>query len=67
VYKEKKMKLGIIGFPQSGKTIVFNALIRGDRPVTMSSGCFEVHSAVVEVPDPRVDDLARWFNPKKTT
>ena len=61
------MKLGIIGLPQSGKTTVFNALTRGDRPVTMSGGRFEVHTAVVDVPDPRVDALSRLFNPKKTT
>ena len=42
------MKLGIIGLPQSGKTTVFNALTRGDRPVTMSGGRFEVHTAVVD-------------------
>ncbi len=61
------MKLGIIGLPQSGKTTVFNALTRGDHPVTMSGGRFEVHTAVVDVPDPRVDDLSGMFNPKKTT
>ncbi len=61
------MKLGIIGLPQSGKTTIFNALTRGDRPVTMSGGRFEVHTAVVDVPDPRVDALSRLFNPKKTT
>jgi hypothetical protein len=61
------MKLGIIGFPQTGKTTVFNALTRGNRPVTMSGGRFEVHTAVVDVPDPRVDELSRLFKPKKTT
>jgi len=61
------MKLGIIGLPQSGKTTIFNALTRGDHPVTMSGGRFEVHTAVVDVPDPRVDDLSKLFNPKKTT
>ncbi len=61
------MKLGIIGLPQSGKTTIFNALTRGDRPISMSGGRFEVHTAVVDVPDPRVDNLARLFNPKKTT
>ena len=61
------MKLGIIGLPQSGKTTVFNALTRGDRPVSMSGGRFEVHTAVVDVPDPRVADLSKLFNPKKTT
>jgi len=61
------MKLGIIGLPQSGKTTIFNALTRGDHPVTMSGGRFEVHTAVVDVPDPRLDDLSQLFNPKKTT
>ncbi len=61
------MKLGIIGLAQSGKTTIFNALTRGDHPVTMSGGRFEVHTAVVDVPDPRVDDLSKLFNPKKTT
>ena len=61
------MKLGIIGLPQSGKTTVFNALTRGHRPVTMSGGRFEIHTAVVDVPDPRVDDLSGMFNPKKIT
>lgn len=61
------MKLGIIGLPQSGKTTVFNALTRGNRPTSMSGGRFEVHTAVVNVPDPRVDDLSQMFKPKKTT
>ncbi len=61
------MKLGIIGLPQSGKTTVFNALTRGDRPVSMSGGRFEVHTAVVNVPDPRIDELSGLFHPKKTT
>lgn len=61
------MKLGIIGLPQSGKTTIFNALTHGDRPVIMSGGRFEVHTAVVEVPDPRIDSLSHLFNPKKIT
>jgi GTP-binding protein YchF len=61
------MKLGIIGLPQSGKTTVFNALTRGNRPVVMNGGRFEVHTAVVNVPDPRLDELSQLFNPKKTT
>ena len=60
------MKLGIIGLPQSGKTTMFNALTRGDTPTTASAGRIEVHTAVVDVPDPRVDKLSGMFNPKKT-
>ena len=64
--KKECMKLGIIGLPQSGKTTIFNALTRGDTPTTASAGRFEVHTAVVEVPDPRVTTLSKMFNPKKT-
>ncbi len=60
------MKLGIIGLPQSGKTTIFNALTRGNAPTTASAGRIEVHTAVVDVPDPRVDALAALFKPKKT-
>src|SRR5574342_1069863 len=60
------MKLGIIGLPQSGKTTIFNALTRGNAPTTASAGRFEVHTAVVDVPDPRVTALSKMFNPKKT-
>ncbi len=60
------MKLGIIGLPQSGKTTIFNALTRGNTPTTASAGRIEVHNAVVDVPDPRVDILSKMFNPKKT-
>ncbi|MFZ5820929.1 MAG: redox-regulated ATPase YchF [Chloroflexota bacterium] len=60
------MKLGIIGLPQSGKTTLFNALTRGDAPTTASAGRIEVHTAVVDVPDPRVDKLSAIFKPRKT-
>jgi GTP-binding protein YchF len=60
------MKLGIIGLPQSGKTTIFNALTRGNAPTTASAGRFEVHTAVVDVPDERVTKLSGIFNPKKT-
>ena len=60
------MKLGIIGLPQSGKTTIFNALTRGNAPTTASAGRMEVHQAVVDVPDPRVDILSKMFNPRKT-
>lgn len=62
------MKLGIIGLPQSGKTTIFNALTRGDRPVGQMTGGgrFEVQTAVVAVPDARVDTLSAMFKPRKT-
>jgi hypothetical protein len=60
------MKLGIIGLPQSGKTTLFNALTRGTQPTGIATGKIEVHTAVVDVPDPRVDKLAAMFKPRKT-
>ncbi len=60
------MRLGIIGLPQSGKTTIFNALTRGNAPTTMSGGRFYVHTAVVDVPDERLDGLAAMFKPPKT-
>ncbi len=59
------MRLGIIGLPQSGKTTLFNALTRGNTPTGISTGKMEVHTAVVDVPDTRVDRLADMFHPKK--
>jgi GTP-binding protein YchF len=60
------MRLGIIGLPQTGKTTLFNALTRGSQPTGAASGKIEMHTAVVDVPDPRVDKLAEMFVPKKT-
>jgi len=60
------MRLGIIGLPQSGKTTLYNALTRGTQPTGIASGKIEVHTAVVDVPDPRVDRLSAMFKPKKT-
>jgi len=62
------MQIAIIGLPNSTKTTIFNALTtRQVETTAYSSGQFEVHSAVVDVPDPRVDRLSAMFNPRKTT
>jgi len=61
------MQLGIIGLPQTGKTTLFQALAGRQKAVSVySSGPFEVHTAVVPVPDPRLDRLAVIFRPRKT-
>lgn len=60
------MQLGIIGLPGCGKTTVFNALTRGDQPVRTGGGRFEVHTAVVDVPDERLEVLSAMFKPRKT-
>jgi GTP-binding protein YchF len=61
------MQIGIIGLPNSTKTTIFNALTRGQiETAAFSSGKLEVHTAMVDVPDPRVDILSKMFNPRKT-
>jgi GTP-binding protein YchF len=61
------MRLGIIGLPNSGKTTIFNALTRQNLPTgAATSGQFEVHTAVVNVPDERIDKLSAMYQPKKT-
>ena len=59
------MKLAIIGLPQSGKTTIYNALTRSNQPTDMG-GKMEIHTAVVDVPDPRVTVLTEMYQPKKT-
>ncbi len=62
------MRIAIIGLPTSTKTTIFNALTEGKQETsTYSSGVLSVHSATVDVPDPRVERLAAMFRPRKTT
>ncbi len=58
------MELGLIGLARSGKTTLFGALT--GLPVD-SGGGRQSHTAVVKVPDPRIDRLTALFKPKKTT
>jgi hypothetical protein len=61
------MRLGIIGLPNSGKTTIFNALTGSNyETAAVSSGQFEMNTAVVTVPDERLDKLSALFKPKKT-
>ena len=61
------MEIGIIGLPNSGKTTIFNALTRSDTETTaFSSKQLQVNTAVVDVPDQRVDRLTEMFKPKRT-
>ncbi|MCY4527149.1 MAG: DUF933 domain-containing protein [Anaerolineaceae bacterium] len=56
-----------MGLPNSGKTTLFNALTGQDIATGAAAGRFEVHTAVVRVPDERVDQLSRIYQPRKTT
>lgn len=62
------MQIGIIGLPNSGKTTVFNVLTGGSAPTAAyAGGSFQINTAIVNVPDDRVDVLSRMYQPKKTT
>ena len=60
------MEIAIIGLPQSGKTTLFNALTGGHAEATgAGGGGAQMHVGVVKVDDPRLEVLARMYNPKK--
>ena len=62
----KRMKVGIIGLPQSGKTSLYNALTRSAVELARFGGS-EVHMGTISVPDPRFDHAVTVCTPKKVT
>jgi GTP-binding protein YchF len=66
--ENKQMQIGIVGLPNSTKTTIFNALTASQLETTAySTGQVETNTAIVEVPDPRVDRLSDMFSPLKIT
>jgi GTP-binding protein YchF len=61
------MRIGIIGLPSTGKTTLFNLLCLGGGATPAPQSPTEPTLAVVKVPDPRLEDLARRFSAKKVT
>jgi ribosome-binding ATPase len=59
------VQIAIIGLPLSGKTTVFNALTGARARIGAYGASAEANVAVVQVPDPRPDALAKIFKPKK--
>jgi len=61
------MKIGLVGFPSSGKTTVFNALTGLSAETGASAARGKTNLGVVKVPDPRIDGLTQLFKPQKST
>lgn len=60
------MRAGLIGMPGAGKTSVFNAITRSEAPVhSYDAHDDRVFTAVVPVPDPRLDHMGRVCGVKK--
>ncbi len=59
------MKAGLVGYSQSGKTTLFNALTGLHKGG--GGGRAQVNLGAIKVPDARIDALSAIFKPKKTT
>jgi GTP-binding protein YchF len=58
------MQTGIIGLPQVGKTTLFRILTKAH---VETKGGQTAHVGVAKVPEPRLLELAKLYNPKKIT
>lgn len=59
------MQTGIIGLPQVGKTTLFRILTKAH--VAGKAGAQATHVGVAKVPEPRLLQLAKLYDPKKIT
>ena len=62
------MKLGIVGLPNVGKSTMFNSITKAGAECANYPFCtIEPNVGVVPVPDERLEELTKMYNPQKTT
>jgi len=60
------LKCGIVGLPNVGKSTLFNALTKAGIAAENYPFCtIEPNTGVVEVPDPRLNELAKIISPER--